>query len=549
MKKKLIITIVFILIAANINVSAKQKNPKPLKVKNSLFEITLPEEFKGTYKATVTKDRICIYDKESQKAGFGGFAFGIKAYKNPADHAVLPGSKKIGELTGKGKKGDLYDIVLKFPTDVQYDYTKGVNPPEVYKALYDYGNEVDIQGRKGSIYFKNQGMKGEDLYAEVLNKHITAIKEKWDSAKLERKNMSYMYNIVPKDKIGYVYYDVNVDGIDELLIGEIADGAWKGVIYDIYTMVNRTPRHVISGGARDRYYVCDNSFICNEFSSGAIENGMRVYHLVENSTELCPQVSFKYDGYKDKKNPWFLSYGSEMTEDKWENVDENTFKERKKVFEKYERFDFTPISQFTKDKKTKTQGLVDRYNKQKDYFDYSVVLNEFPKDYYYTTVKINKSKERILIITDEITNDKTSFHGLFYYFGKNGFVYPLGYLESKIPFAQSEKYLYLNDGCENIKFFISDKKSEIKKSKISKIGDNASNIEFETIKSADRFAGDFGEPAGDDVVRETIDGLSFEYHDSQHKKKYIKNLMQECINDGVKTNVQMYCLMIKKLHP
>ncbi len=36
--------------------------------------------------------------------------------------------------------------------------------------------------------------------------------------------------------------------------------------------------------------------------------------------------------------------------------------------------------------------LKDKYNPQKDYFDYSVILSEYPKDYYYTTVKINKSK-------------------------------------------------------------------------------------------------------------------------------------------------------------
>lgn len=77
--------------------------------------------------------------------------------------------------------------------------------------------------------------------------------------------------------------------------------------------------------------------------------------------------------------------------------------------------------------------LEDKYNVQKDYFDYSVVLTEFPKNYYYTTVKINKSKERILIITDKINKDKTANHGLFYYFAGNGFAYPLGYLESKIP--------------------------------------------------------------------------------------------------------------------
>ena len=73
-------------------------------------------------------------------------------------------------------------------------------------------------------------------------------------------------------------------------------------------------------------------------------------------------------------------------------------------------------------------------------------------------------------------------------------------------------------------------------------------IEFETIKSADKFACDYGEPAGDDVVKVRADGFYFEYHKPQYKKKYIKELMQECIQDGVKTQVQMYCCMINKMH-
>ena len=307
-------------------------------VKNKLFSITIPKELKGTYEVKKEKDKISIYHKDSKKAGFGGFAFGIKAYKNPADHAVLPGSEKIGELTDK--KGNLYDIVIKYPTDVQYDYTKSVTPPDSYKFLYDLGRVVNIRGINGAVYFKNQGMKGKDLYKEILAKHITAVKEKWDSNKLEEENMSYMYNIIPKNKIGYSYYDINADGIEELVIGEIADGAWKGVIYDIYTMVDRKPQHVISGGSRNRYYVCDYSFVCNEYSSGASESGVGVYHLVENSTELYPQVNFKYDGYENPQKPWFISY----SDNEWKNVSSETFSERKKVFEKYERFDYIPLN-------------------------------------------------------------------------------------------------------------------------------------------------------------------------------------------------------------
>jgi hypothetical protein len=299
----------------------------------------MPKNLDKTYVVKKTKDKISIYHKDSKNKGFGGFAFGIKAYKNPKDHAVLPGSKKIGEL--QDKKGNLYDIVIKYPTDVQYDYTKSPLPPKSYKTLYDLGDEINIKGEKGYKYFKNQGMKGEDLYTKILTKHKTAITKKWDSAKLENENMSYMYNIVSPDKIGYTYYDVNADGIEELFIGEIAEGDWKGVVYDIYTIVDRKPKHVISGGSRNRYYVCDNTFICNEYSSGANESGVRVYILVENSTELFPQVNFKYDGYENEKNPYFISYSDK----KWENVSKEKFYERKKVFEQYKRFDFTPLNQ------------------------------------------------------------------------------------------------------------------------------------------------------------------------------------------------------------
>ena len=537
--KKFFILLIICLLSLKVCASESIDTQNNTVIKNKLFYITIPENLKKSYEIKKEKDKISIYHKDSKNAGFGGFAFGIKAYKNPSDHANLPGGRKIGELTDKN--GDLYDIVLKYPTDVQYDYTKGTNPPDSFKQLYDLGEIVNIKGINGSIYYKNQGMKGQDLYKNILKKHITAINEKWDSTKLEKENMSYMYNIIKeKENIGYTYYDANADGIEELLIGEIAQGNWKGVIYDIYTMVDRKPKHVISGGSRNRYYVCDNSFICNEYSSGALESGVSVYNLVENSTELFPQVYFKYDEYQNSKNPYFISYSDE----KWKNVTEEEFDERKKVFEQYERFDFIPLN-----KNSDNNTLEDKYNTEKDYFDYSVVLNEFPKSYYYTTVKINKSKERILIITDRTDENKNSFHGLLYYFAKNGFVYPLGYIESTQPLAQSKNYIYLNYDNKNIKLYISDKKFSIIKIATEKNNEITNNIEFTTIESADKFKGDFGSPAGDDIKKVTINGFYFEYHKPQYKKNYIKNLMQECIKDGVKTQVQMYCCTVKKLHP
>lgn len=315
-------------------------------ISNKLFSVAMPAETKGLYRVKKKSNGIFIYDKISEKAGFGGFAFGIKAFKNPSDHAVMPGSRKIGELTDRRNK--LYDIVLIQPTDVQYDYVTGNS--ETYKKLYTLADiaGTNIKGIKGSSYHNGRGMYGKDLYCEILKKHLTAINEKWDSIKLENENMSYMYNVIAQtnknvlNKIGYAYYDVNADGIDELFIGELAEGNWKGIIYDIYTMVDRKPQHVASGGSRNRYFVCNDSFICNEYSSGALESGNLIYILVENSTELFPQVGFKYDGYENKKNPFFISYN--FSENEWENVSEKKFKERIKTFEKYKRFEYIPFS-------------------------------------------------------------------------------------------------------------------------------------------------------------------------------------------------------------
>jgi hypothetical protein len=327
----------------------KAESKKTVTVSNNMFSVALPNDAKGSYSVYKKHDAIHIFDKASKKSGYGGYAFGVIAYKNPADHAMMPGGRKLGELVDK--KGTIYDMVLSQPTDVQFDYVNGKSAS--YDILYNAGENIssNIKGINGSVYYNERGMKGKDLYKDILSKHIKAVKEKWNSSKLEKEDMSYMYNVLAQsnknvmNKIGYTYFDVNGDGIEELLIGEISNDSWKGVVYDIYTMVDRKPAHVISGGTRNRYYVCDDAFICNEYSSGAKESGQLVYTLVENSTELFPQVGFKYDGYKNPKKPWFISY--DFKADKWESVTENKYKERKAVFDRYERFIYTPLSKYS----------------------------------------------------------------------------------------------------------------------------------------------------------------------------------------------------------
>ena len=107
-------------------------------------------------------------------------------------------------------------------------------------------------------------------------------------------------------------------------------------------MVDRKPAHVLSGWDRSRYFVCDDFFLCNEYSEGADLSGCTVTALMDNSTETYPQVMFKMDGYENKEQPWFISYGPE---EEWENVTEEEYNEVKDRFSNYNRFDYTPMAE------------------------------------------------------------------------------------------------------------------------------------------------------------------------------------------------------------
>lgn len=296
--------------------------PTPV-LNNKIFKINMPNRFDGLYDTEVDDKSINFYDKECKSEGYSGWAFGIAAYENPNDWAGGP-IEKVGELSLNDNK--LYDIVIIYPTESQYGFDRDM--PEKFKNLYDARFEIakTVESNDGNKISVGAGNAGENIYKDVIKKHITAIEEKWDSDKLDSEHMSELYSMMDDsgnllDSVGYFYKDINVDGIDELLIGEISDDAHDGLVYDIYTMVDRKPTHVVSGGERDRYYILQNGFVLNEYSNSATNSGSDVYNLQTNSTELFLQFAFKYDEDADSKNPWFVSYDSSNSDNrKWDSV-------------------------------------------------------------------------------------------------------------------------------------------------------------------------------------------------------------------------------------
>lgn len=306
---------------------------KDIEISNKYFSFIMPESTQGTYSVEKMDNGIYICEKISAKSKMGGFAFGIKIFKYPNEYVDIPNSKKLGEL--KDTKGTLYDVVLLRPSEIQYE--DGEEIQKNYNQLYEYGNNVEIKGINGNKYFKNQGMKGEDLYREILKKYKTAIENNWDSKKFEQENLGYMYPVLEKTnkdllkKIGYAYYDINLDGIDELFIGQ------KYSIFDVYTMINRRPEHVISGGDVDKYFISYDSFLCNEYSSKQNEQITKIFVLGQNTTELNPTITFIRNG----KSRYFV-YGNSNVK---EEVSKKLFSERIKMFKK-DKLNFIPLSEF-----------------------------------------------------------------------------------------------------------------------------------------------------------------------------------------------------------
>ena len=310
-----------------------------------LFSVTLPKNV--LYFTESDKDYIAVYDLEAKEADFGGFAFEIKAYEKPSDYYGMMDSK-IGEI--RTDDGKIYDVVVCYPSDIQYDYEKYKDCiPVTYDKLYNGSSDIlkTIEAAEGAKYVPNGGMKGEDLYGDVLAKYKTALTEHWDSTKLESEDMSSVYyqmysmdNEGMLDRVGFAYRDINGDGIEELLIGEVTDGEPE-VIFDIYTMVDRKPAHVVSGWYRNRYYLLENT-LGNEYSDSASVSGFKALDLMHNDTEFSSIIDFRFDFEKDPDQPYFISYSGD--EKDLEQFSEEDFNQRKDNFGKPIRIGYTPFS-------------------------------------------------------------------------------------------------------------------------------------------------------------------------------------------------------------
>lgn len=146
------------------------------------------------------------------------------------------------------------------------------------------------------------------LYKDLLDQYYAALSERWDRDSLESKDFSYLYAYSNNPaEIGYTFIDIDSNGVQELLIGEVnAEGNYRGMIYDLYTVSDGGTTHILSSGERDRYYLCNNGVIANEGSSGAAYSTQSFY-ILKQGTTLSLLECVIADGTETPSSPWYYS--------------------------------------------------------------------------------------------------------------------------------------------------------------------------------------------------------------------------------------------------
>lgn len=142
-------------------------------------------------------------------------------------------------------------------------------------------------------------------YQDVISKYVTAIEEGWNPEKCMNADISILTaNAQSTEDLGYALMDLDEDGEAELLI---TDGS---LIYDLYTMnAQREACCVASSMERDRFYLCEDSIIAEEGSSGAAASAYHFSKLSGTSLNLIDAVI--YSASYDPENPWFRGENEE----------------------------------------------------------------------------------------------------------------------------------------------------------------------------------------------------------------------------------------------
>ncbi|MBQ7972417.1 MAG: hypothetical protein IJ291_03070 [Lachnospiraceae bacterium] len=103
--------------------------------------------------------------------------------------------------------------------------------------------------------------------------------------------------------ISYAFYDINTDGINELIITKTPDAMYPDMrILDIYTIEDGSAVNLVSGYVRNRYYLLDDNTLLNSGSGGAAYSFNELLVFQAGTNKLVSQgLFFSYPKDEDMR--------------------------------------------------------------------------------------------------------------------------------------------------------------------------------------------------------------------------------------------------------
>ncbi len=108
-----------------------------------------------------------------------------------------------------------------------------------------------------------------DIYApyrELIERVEQGVRDGWTEITPEELGVSDVFKRTENLKPGWVRLDINGDGRDELLFGEIVEDGEASVIYDIFALPGDQLTHPVTGWEFNRWYLLEGGRLVNEVS-------------------------------------------------------------------------------------------------------------------------------------------------------------------------------------------------------------------------------------------------------------------------------------------
>lgn len=184
-----------------------------------------------------------------------------------------------------------------------------------------------------------------NAYAGILEAYYTAVTQQPEFSALPAGVNFDLYPFICQNSLGFCYYDVNSDGVQELLIGPVGPDYSSAWIFDAYTVADGQCITLFQGYERNYLVLLSDGTLVNRSSSGASVNSDVFSHLEGGA--LVPFYSLIVNSTVNVDNPYFVSNGGDMNSDPatWQSISQQEYEQISAAYEAQSvTLDYTPIT-------------------------------------------------------------------------------------------------------------------------------------------------------------------------------------------------------------